>query len=82
MTSNPQLLYAILAMDAYHRGDDGGIIVDYMNSRPTEIDDTVRGIPNPDNPYGFSAQSYTRNGTTIIAYRGTDDGSGRSRAGG
>jgi hypothetical protein len=76
MTSNPQLLYAILAMDAYHRGDEGGI-KSYTDSRLTQIDDTARGIKNDTNPYGFSAQSYTRNGTTIIAYRGADDGSGR-----
>ncbi len=41
------------------------------------IDATTRLQNNGLNPYGFSAQSYFRNGTTIIAYRGTHDGSGR-----
>ena len=70
MTANPQLLYAILAMDSYHHGDAGGITVPL-----TEIDDTTRLQPNEFNPYGFSAQVYTHNGQIIIAYRGTDDGS-------
>ena len=70
MTANPQLLYAILAMDSYHRGDAGGITVPL-----TEIDGTNRLRQNGDNPSGFSAQAYSHGGQIIIAYRGTDDGS-------
>ncbi len=69
MTTNPQLLYAILAMDAYHRGDAGGI-KDIVSA--TEIDNTTRLNPNPANSYGFSAQAYLHNGQIVIAYRGTD----------
>ena len=74
MTSNPQLLYAILAMDAYHRGDEGGIN-SYINERPTGIDQTIWLKSNLENGVGFSAQAYSHNGQLIIAYRGTDDGS-------
>ena len=74
MTTNPQLLYALLAMDAYHRGDEGGIN-SLTSQRLTQIDNTVRLAPNDSNAVGFSAQAYSHNGQLIIAYRGTDDGS-------
>ncbi|MEQ1612336.1 MAG: hypothetical protein ABL904_06255 [Hyphomicrobiaceae bacterium] len=73
MTTNPQLLYAILSMDAYHQGAPGGLR-DLLLQYPSEIDDTIRSTPRADNAIGFSAQSYTRGGETIIVYRGTDDG--------
>jgi RTX calcium-binding nonapeptide repeat (4 copies) len=73
MATNPQLLYAILSMDAYHQGAPGGLR-DLLLQYPSEIDDTIRSTPRADNAIGFSAQSYTRGGETIIVYRGTDDG--------
>ena len=72
MPSNPQLLYALLSMDAYHRGDEGGLVGEVPQ---TQIDGTTRLRSSPDNNIGFSAQSYTYDGATIIAYRGTGDGS-------
>ena len=73
MTTNPQLLNALLAMDVYHRGVPGGL---FLLVPDTQIDDTIRGkqSPDADNAIGFFAQSYTFNGQTIIAYRGTDAG--------
>jgi hypothetical protein len=75
MTTNPQLLNALLAMDVYHRGVAGGL---FGLVPDTQIDDTVRGDASPtvDTAIGFFAQSYMLNGHTIIAYRGTDDGGG------
>ena len=76
MTTNPQLLYAILSMDAYHQGAVGGL-KDLLSQYTTEIDDTVRGAASDaalSGTVGFSAQTYTRPGETIIACRGTDDG--------
>lgn len=73
MSSNPQLLYAILSMDAYHQGAIGGL-ADLLREYPTQIDDTVRGRNDSNDETGFSAQSYTRGSETIIVYRGTDDG--------
>lgn len=71
MTMNSQLLYALLSMDAYHRGDEGGII-EYTSQRPAQIDDITWLRANDPNPYGFSAQAYLHNGQIVIAYRGTD----------
>jgi hypothetical protein len=72
MTTNPQLLYALLAMDVYHRGEAGGLAGLVPD---TEIEDTERGRSSVlGSAIGFFAQSYTFNGQTIIAYRGTDDG--------
>lgn len=72
MSSNPQLLYALLSMDVYHRGVAGGLLGVVPD---TQIDSTTRSAPTSDKTIGFFAQSYTYNGATIIVYRGTDDGS-------
>jgi hypothetical protein len=73
MPSNPQLLYAILSMDTYHQGSDGGLN-SILIARPTQIDNTSRLRSSDPNSIGFSAQVYSFGSSTVIAYRGTDDG--------
>jgi hypothetical protein len=72
MARNPLLLYALLSMDAYHRGADGGLNL-LLRDKSTEIDGTIRQDPES-NDKGFSALAYKDGTATIIAYRGTDDG--------
>ncbi len=71
---NQDLLYALLAMDVYHRGPVGGL----RSVVPeTQIDDTTRDLDAEsaaNNAIGFFAQSYLHEGQRIIVYRGTDDG--------
>ena len=69
MPRNPQLLNALLAMDVYHRIAAGGLAGLVPE---TQIDETVRGTDKNLGGIGFVAQSYTWNGRTIIADRGTD----------
>jgi hypothetical protein len=73
MPTNSQLLYAILSMDSYHRGVEGGLL-ELVGPISTQIDDTLRETADSNASIGFSAQSYTRGAERIIVYRGTDDG--------
>jgi hypothetical protein len=74
MAISPELLQAILAMDAYNRGDNlelRGLSVDtprvgdailLANFKPTD-----RALAA-----GFFASAYDLNGQTVISFRGTD----------
>ncbi len=68
---NQDLLYALLAMDVYHRGPVGGLTAVVPQ---TQIDDTTRSDASVSEAIGFFAQSYLHEGQRIIVYRGTDDG--------
>ena len=71
-----QLMYAILSMDTYHRGAGGGLnsIVEELKLPPP--DGATLLTDTSDEKNGFSAQAYKlADGTTVISYRGTDDGS-------
>ncbi len=76
--SNNQLLYAILSMDVYHHGADGGL--NGFVDQNVQIDDTIRGSELAINIIGFDAWAYSYAGTSIIAYRGTDDDDLRDEA--
>jgi hypothetical protein len=78
-SSNPDLMRAILAMDSYNRGYNAGI--KSPGAGPNEgLIGTQLGLATINSvvlPQGFEAasfyaQTYTLNGTTIIAYRGSD----------
>jgi hypothetical protein len=84
MALSNDLFMAILAMDAYNRGYGSGIgdlnnglgsvgskIGNATVSKNSTILDTLGNI-GVDKSASFFAQSYTYNGKTIIAYRGTD----------
>ena len=70
MTISDQLMTAILAFDTYnHRA--GKQIKDVPDQIGTA---TRQQIPLPAEwEVGFSAEAYSWHGTTVIAYRGTDD---------
>jgi hypothetical protein len=72
MIMNPQLLYAILSMDAYHRGYGAGIA-----GLPStgQVGTATLGLQKSDAQapaVSFFAQAYTWIGTPVISYRGTD----------
>jgi Protein of unknown function (DUF2974) len=84
MAISKELFLAILSMDAYNRGYDAGIGPRGTGLGLTgrignaNIGDNSRVLDQvPDEgraaAASFYAQSYTLNGETIIAYRGTDD---------
>jgi hypothetical protein len=92
MAISDDLFRAILAMDAYNRGYNAGIRSE--NAGPNEgLTGTQIGLAtlstrsntNADSPEvaaSFFAQAYTRNGKTVISYRGTETASmRRSHAG-
>jgi RTX calcium-binding nonapeptide repeat (4 copies)/Lipase (class 3) len=83
MSVSPQLMLAILAMDAYNRGYNAGIIGVNGNAQTGlgligQIGNATIGGNSTNLGAGrdiaasFYAQSYTYNGRTIISYRGTD----------
>ena len=71
MSISPELMYAILAMDAYNRGDKPGIILSGTAVGNAEIRDFT--VPLQEwQAADFSAVAYDWLGDTIISYRGTD----------
>ena len=79
MTSSPDLFLAVLAMDSYNRGYGQGI--DGLSSAAgTRIGEAAilqdaNDIAGTAKAAGFYAVAYKWGDKTIIAYRGTDDGS-------
>ncbi|MGD9851516.1 MAG: Mbeg1-like protein [Nitrospirales bacterium] len=75
MSVSSELMYAILAMDAYNRGYNPGIVG--LGGMGSQIGTATVGI-DADDPEGvaqaagFYAVAYQWNGETIISYRGTD----------
>ncbi len=91
-TSNPDLMRAILAMDAYNRGYNAGI--KSPNAGPdqgltgTMIDLASVGkasscaLNSPEHNASLFAQAYTLGGKTVISYRAMDAASGWVNGGG
>lgn len=76
MAVSNELMLAILAMDAYNRGYDAGVVVG-GNQLGTAL--LGRGTNEQEEPEAvtasFFAQAYTlADGRTVISYRGTDRG--------
>ena len=76
------LMSAILSMDTYHRGYNAGlqgsasVTGDRIGLWDVGASSAIFRGPNGellDQNIGFYAQSYSHNGETIIAYRGTDN---------
>ncbi|HQU29583.1 MAG TPA: hypothetical protein PKZ24_10480 [Nitrospirales bacterium] len=77
MATSPELMYAILAMDAYNRGYNPGIgeLSDDIGTQIGTATISNRSSSDPNGPAfasGFYAVAYEWNGETIISYRGTD----------
>ena len=74
MTISPRLFKAILAMDVYNRGYNEGVFVtDTQIGTATIATASPTGLNSAERAASFFAQAYTlANGTTIVAYRGTD----------
>lgn len=86
MSTSAELMYAILAMDAYNRGYNPGMVLtgvltgSQIGSATISTDSTeefrVPGSdpedPTPEQDAGFYAVAYEWNGETIISYRRTD----------
>ena len=76
MTISDDLFRAILAMDAYNRGDSPGI--KGLGGVGTQIGNATISLQSDTTPGGpvlaasFSATAYTWNNHQIISYRGTD----------
>jgi hypothetical protein len=81
-TSNPDLMRAILAMDAYNRGYNAGIKSPGAGAREgltgTKIGEATLlrrsniDVGSNEVNASFFAQAYTLGGKTVISYRGTD----------
>jgi hypothetical protein len=78
-TSNPDLMRAILAMDAYNRGHNAGVKSPNAPLNEgltgTQIGLATIGLRKGDleaQAASFFAQAYTLGGKTVISYRGTD----------
>jgi hypothetical protein len=78
-TSNPDLMRAILAMDAYNRGYNAGVKSPNAPLNEgltgTQIGLATIGLRKGDleaQAASFFAQAYTLGGQTVISYRGTD----------
>ena len=83
MTLTPELMNAILSMDAYNRGYDPGVRFHADGDSVNKVLGDATIIRQSDVEFGdpgfdanFYALAYNRNGTTIISYRGTDDPAG------
>ncbi len=76
MSISPELMYAILAMDAYNRGYNPGIFLtgnQVGTATITTDSETTPETSGEGKDAGFYAVSYQWNGETIISYRGTDN---------
>ncbi|GJL65542.1 MAG: hypothetical protein NPIRA05_05130 [Nitrospirales bacterium] len=72
-TPSDELMYAILAMDAYNRGYNPGLVYEGNSIGTATVTQQSETSPNsPEVNAGFYAVSYEWNGETIISYRGTD----------
>lgn len=75
MLLDADVFRALLAMDAYNRGVDAGISIsgDKLGTADIGINaSTDDAFKERALASGFSAQAYTWNGKTVIAYRGTN----------
>jgi len=79
------LFDAVLAMDTYQRGADGAILSARLGNTLGTGSAVAFAPPGTglatgaDAPFGFFAQAYRlSDGSTVIAYRGTDQGFGLS----
>jgi len=79
MAISNDLFMAILAMDSYNRGYNSGIAAltgTSIGNATIGADSSIltdsNGNDGVDEAVSFYAQSYTWNGQTVIAYRGTD----------
>ena len=78
MSTSPELMYAILAMDAYNRGYNPGIAgLGGMGSQigTATVGEDAETLLSQGTAVaaGFYAVAYQWNGDTIISYRGTDN---------
>jgi hypothetical protein len=82
MSISPALFSAILAMDAYNRGYNAGIIMpgDQLGNASVGANSSILRDSNGqvlDQPTSFFAQAYTLSGGgMVISYRGTDSNLG------
>ena len=72
MAISSELMYAILAMDAYNRGYNPAIVLGGTNIGTATIGSDEL-LPEGSEAAGFYAVAYAWNGETIISYRGTDN---------
>jgi hypothetical protein len=70
MATDPILLRAILAMDAYNQGYATGVLG--VGSQIGEASQITVNLPSGSQAAGFYAAAYTVGTQTIISYRGTD----------
>ena len=82
MAMNPELMKAILAMDAYNRGYNAGIKFGTDPNNSTAIDGVTQvgnavvyqsANSSAAQDISFYAIAYEYGGKTVISYRGTDD---------
>ncbi len=77
MTISPELMYSILAMDAYNREYGAGIEISGPGiGNATFKDHEQSGVTPAEyqswQAVGFYAAAYSYDGETVISYRGTD----------
>jgi hypothetical protein len=74
MTMSPELMKAILAMDAYNRGYDEGVTgIGNAIGSATFFDESDVGQGQAGRAASFYAVAYTYAGEKVISFRGTDD---------
>ena len=77
MPMSPDVFKAILAMDAYNRGNRQGIKVSSTEiGNALVLPDSVSRLGSSSSNTGFFATSYIWNGQQVISFRGTDPESG------
>jgi hypothetical protein len=72
------IMRAVPAMDVYHREFNFGVKWkadgdDDVEALPDQVGNWSVSVTQNLETIGFFAQEYTWNGSTVIAYRGTDD---------